>query len=89
MEAAFLFAAIGFSDITAFRGAGAADDDDHGHRVSGGRQYRHYVDTAVARKVDLVSGKVPTTQLGTGTADSSVCLKGNSSWSALEPHTCR
>ena len=43
---------------------------------------RHYVDTGLSAKADLTSGKVPTTQLGTGSADSTVCLKGNSSWGA-------
>jgi hypothetical protein len=43
---------------------------------------RHYVDTGMAAKADLTSGAVPTAELGTGTASSSTCLKGNSSWGA-------
>jgi hypothetical protein len=41
---------------------------------------RHYVDSGLALKADLVSGKVPTAELGTGVASSSTCLTGNSSW---------
>src|SRR5262249_5048985 len=43
---------------------------------------RHYVDTGLAAKADLTSGKVPTSELGGGTADNTVCLKGNSTWGA-------
>jgi hypothetical protein len=41
---------------------------------------KHYVDLAAASKADLVSGRVPTGELGTGTANSGVCLHGDSSW---------
>jgi hypothetical protein len=41
---------------------------------------KQYVDTGLATKADLVSGRVPTSELGTGTANSGVCLVGNSTW---------
>ncbi len=41
---------------------------------------KHYVDTGLTVKANLVSGVVPSAQLGSGTADSNSCLKGNSSW---------
>jgi hypothetical protein len=43
---------------------------------------RHYVDTGLTGKADLTSGKVPSAELGSGTADGTVCLKGNSTWGA-------
>lgn len=42
---------------------------------------KFYVDTGNAGKADLVSGLVPTGELGTGSANSSACLHGDSSWS--------
>ena len=41
---------------------------------------KHYVDTALASKANLIAGVVPTGQLGGGSADSTSCLKGNSTW---------
>ena len=40
-----------------------------------------YVDAGNSGKADLVSGLVPAGELGTGSADSSACLHGDSSWS--------
>lgn len=41
---------------------------------------KHYVDVSSAAKADLVSGKVPTSELGTGTANNGACLRGDSTW---------
>ena len=41
---------------------------------------RHYVDTGLAAKADLVNGTVPTGQLGAGVASAATCLNGNSAW---------
>lgn len=43
---------------------------------------KQYVDTGLATKADLVSGKVPASELGAGTANSGVCLFGNNTWGA-------
>lgn len=39
-----------------------------------------YVDTRLLAKADLVSGIVPTNELGSGAASITTCLAGNSSW---------
>jgi len=41
---------------------------------------KHYVDTGLAAKADVVNGLVPSGELGTGSASSNVCLHGNSTW---------
>jgi hypothetical protein len=43
---------------------------------------KQYVDTGLATKADLVSGRVPTSELGTGTTSPGVCLYGNQTWGA-------
>jgi hypothetical protein len=43
---------------------------------------RHYVDSGLAAKANLVSGVVPPSQLGSGVATASTCLNGNSTWGA-------
>lgn len=43
---------------------------------------KHYVDTGLAAKADVVNGVVPTGELGTGSATSNVCLRGNNTWGA-------
>jgi hypothetical protein len=41
---------------------------------------RHYVDSGLAVKADLISGVVPAAELASGTAGNSVCLHGDSTW---------
>jgi len=41
---------------------------------------KHYVDTGLATKADLVGGVVPTAELGSGTANNGVCLHGDNTW---------
>jgi hypothetical protein len=43
---------------------------------------KHYVDSGLAGTAGLVAGIVPTGELGTGTANTSVCLHGDSTWGA-------
>ncbi len=41
---------------------------------------KHYADIGLAAKAGLISGVVPTGQLGSGPANNSVCLHGDSTW---------
>ncbi|MGA2204363.1 MAG: hypothetical protein ABSD89_12980 [Halobacteriota archaeon] len=41
---------------------------------------RHYVDSGLSVKADLVNGTVPPGELGAGVASSATCLNGNSTW---------
>jgi len=41
---------------------------------------RHYVDSGLSAKADLVNGDVPPGELGAGVASSATCLNGNSTW---------
>lgn len=41
---------------------------------------RHYVDTGLLAKADLVSGMVPSAELGAGVASAATCLTGNGTW---------
>jgi hypothetical protein len=41
---------------------------------------RHYVDSGLSVKADLVNGTVPPSQLGAGIASAATCLTGNSTW---------
>jgi len=41
---------------------------------------RHYVDSGLAVKADLVNATVPTGELGAGIANATTCLNGNSTW---------
>jgi hypothetical protein len=41
---------------------------------------RHYVDSGLLAKADLVNGAVPPGELGAGVASAATCLTGNSTW---------
>ena len=41
---------------------------------------KQYVDTTAAAKADLITGLVPTAELGSGTASPTSCLLGNGTW---------
>jgi len=41
---------------------------------------RHYVDSGLLAKADVVNGTVPTGELGAGVASAATCLTGNSTW---------
>ncbi len=41
---------------------------------------RHYIDSGLSVKADLISGTVPVSELGAGVANSNTCLTGNSTW---------
>jgi hypothetical protein len=43
---------------------------------------KHYADVGLASKANLIGGVVPTSQLGNGGANGTLCLKGDSSWGA-------
>ena len=43
---------------------------------------KQYIDLGLSGKADLIAGRVPSSELGTGTANSSTCLLGNGSWGA-------
>jgi hypothetical protein len=41
---------------------------------------RHYVDSGLSVKADVVNGTVPSGELGAGVVSSATCLNGNSTW---------
>jgi hypothetical protein len=43
---------------------------------------KHYVDSGLAAKADVLSGVVPSGELGNGPANNNLCLHGDSTWGA-------